>query len=338
MQSDRSGTADVYISFESEGENKYRIRTEHLAQIGEQLRGRRQFPLLSVALSVLAAVVTTLVTSAFQYVSWTNSVRLQDATDSWNKASVTYDSAAAAISKRHYATLLFIPTVRTLVQLNDPNFRLASAATDGKAISSSAVEPPSNSLAPVSLTTLRQQLLKHRFDGYYVQLKEWNDAYDRTSSEIEHHLDRPIMRHAGQRVHTRRSYWHKFENDLDCNETMTDELSRLELNKHSLKIQFTAIQFCFIRLSRNVSNAANSPRFDEAANKQLDQDLRRIYAWGNQFRCYAQRRVDYYRRQQKWAILSHETLWRRLFRTQQYDAERHFDVTVTRCDGEYRIS
>jgi hypothetical protein len=337
MQSGRSGTTDLHIAIESEGGNKYRIRSDHLGQIGEQLRGRRQFPWLSIALSVIAAVITTLVTGVFQYVSWANSVSLQDATDSWNKASATYESAAAAISRRHYATLLFIPTVRELVRSSGQVYRVTAPATDGKASAMNAVDAPNGGHA-VSLTTLQQQLLRHRYEGYYAQLKDWNDFYDRTSSEIEHHLDRPIMRHARQSVRTRSSYWHKFEKDLDCSKTMTDELARLELNKHSLKVQFTAIQFCFIRLSKSASDIARTQRLDELANKQIDRDLDRIYAWGTQFRCYAQRRVDYYRRQQKWAIVSHQTLWRRLFRTQKYDAERSFEVTATRCDGEYRIS
>ena len=108
---------DVSVRIEQEGTNKFRIQSDQLEQIGAQLRGRREFSIFqSIILPLIVSVATIVLSSAFQYVSWFNSVGLKDATDVADKAARTYETSAAAIGTRHYATVVFLPSLRDLVQ------------------------------------------------------------------------------------------------------------------------------------------------------------------------------------------------------------------------------
>ena len=101
---------------EQEGTNKFTIQSDQLEQIGAQLRGRREFSIFqSIILPLIVSVATIVLSSAFQYVSWFNSVGLKDATDVADKAARTYETSAAAIGTRHYATVVFLPSLKDLV-------------------------------------------------------------------------------------------------------------------------------------------------------------------------------------------------------------------------------
>ena len=107
---------EVSLYVEQEGTNKFKIQSGQLEQIGAQLRGRREFSIFqSIILPLIVSVATIVLSSAFQYVSWFNSVGLKDATDVADKAERTYETSAAAIGRRHYATLVFLPSLRDLV-------------------------------------------------------------------------------------------------------------------------------------------------------------------------------------------------------------------------------
>src|SRR3954452_699679 len=108
---------DVSVRIEQEGANSFRIQSDQLEQIGAQLRGRREFSIFqSIILPLIVSVATIILSSAFQYVSWFNSVGLKDATDVADKAARTYETSAAAIGTRHYATVVSLPSLKHLVQ------------------------------------------------------------------------------------------------------------------------------------------------------------------------------------------------------------------------------
>ena len=107
---------DVSVRIEQEGANSFRIQSDQLEQIGAQLRGRREFSIFqSIILPLIVSVATIVLSSAFQYVSWFNSVGVKDATDVADKAARTYETSAAAIGTRHYATVVFLPSLKHLV-------------------------------------------------------------------------------------------------------------------------------------------------------------------------------------------------------------------------------
>jgi len=112
----------AYVHIEREGESRYRILSSSLEHIGEQLRGKRRFSIFnSIILPVIVTIVTVLVTGSFQYISWQNTIKLQQATD---RASATYDNASGEIEKRYYATLLFQVSVRNFANQKTEDKRL----------------------------------------------------------------------------------------------------------------------------------------------------------------------------------------------------------------------
>lgn len=122
---------DVSVRIEQEAANKFTIQSDQLEQIGAQLRGRREFSIFqSIILPLIVSVATIVLSSAFQYVSWFNSVGLKDATDVADKAARTYETSAAAIGTRHYAMLVFLPSLRDLVQAKAEFEQSARARAD----------------------------------------------------------------------------------------------------------------------------------------------------------------------------------------------------------------
>src|SRR3954471_11232244 len=108
---------DVSVRIEQEAANSFRIQSDQLEQIGAQLRGRREFSIFqSIILPLIVSVATIVLSSAFQYVSWFNSVGVKDATDVADKAARTYETSAAAVGTRHYATVVFLPSLKYLVE------------------------------------------------------------------------------------------------------------------------------------------------------------------------------------------------------------------------------
>src|SRR6188472_110880 len=123
---------EVSLYVEQEGTNKFKIQSGQLEQIGAQLRGRREFSIFqSIILPLIVSVATIVLSSAFQYVSWFNSVGLKDATDVADKAERTYETSAAAIGRRHYATFVFLPSLRDLVLAKANAVQSARAQANG---------------------------------------------------------------------------------------------------------------------------------------------------------------------------------------------------------------
>jgi hypothetical protein len=57
---------------------------------------------------------------------------------------------------------------------------------------------------------------------------------------------------------------------------------------------------------------------------------------GNEFRCHALRRIDYYNQQKERSILSPFLFWRRLTSVQQHQALEHIKTTADRCQPSKR--
>jgi hypothetical protein len=120
---------EVSVYIEPAGANKFKIQSDQLEQIGAQLRGRHEFSIFnSIILPLIVSVVTVLITSGLQFVSWFNDVRVKEAADVADKAARSYEHAAAAIGTRHYAMLVFLPSLRDLVHAKaNANAALAQA-------------------------------------------------------------------------------------------------------------------------------------------------------------------------------------------------------------------
>ena len=90
---------EVSLYVEQEGTNKFKIQSNQLEQIGAQLRGPREFSIFqSIILPLIVTVATLIFTSLFQYVSWYNSVNLQNATDVAANAERAYEKSATEMA------------------------------------------------------------------------------------------------------------------------------------------------------------------------------------------------------------------------------------------------
>ena len=377
---------DVAVRIEQEGTNKFRIQSDQLEQIGAQLRGRREFSIFqSIILPLIVSVATIVLSSAFQYVSWFNSVGVKDATDVADKAARTYETSAAAIGTRHYATVVFLPSLKHFVQAKadaEQNARARAASLLG-ARAQAAVVPGASGQGkgakdkdPVSAETNAKRspeadrallnavtqsaddkkdndislhksaldIKQKRFASYYEQLKLWNENYDHLLSEIEYALDRPVFGQADRRNEDFRIYRAKIK-EIDClNYSFSQELEKLHLNAHSLKLRFAVIHNCFMIINNALNKQMNEaisktlPSFDEPTESQIADKLNALLAMSNEFRCYAHQRIDYYNAQKERAIFSATYVWRWLNDATTTAALKHFDDTAGKCNPQKRVA
>ena len=98
---------------------------------------------------------------------------------------------------------------------------------------------------------------------------------------------------------------------MDCLNSPSEELEKLHLNAHSLKLRFAAIHNCFmeinVALDKQMTEAISKPlpTFDEPTESQIRTNSMRFWRCQNEFRCYAHRRIDYYNAQKGAGDLQH---------------------------------
>jgi hypothetical protein len=374
---------DVSVRIEQEGTNKFTIQSDQLEQIGAQLRGRREFSIFqSIILPLIVSVATIVLSSAFQYVSWFNSVGVKDATDVADKAARTYETSAAAIGTRHYATVVFLPSLKHLVLAKadaELSTRARAASLDARAqaivapsagdkrtkdkdlagtLANAKRSPEADRMLLTAVTqsaedkkdneiSLHKSALdtkQKRFASYYEQLKLWNENYDHLLSEIEYALDRPVFGQADRKNEDFRIYRAKIR-EIDClNYSFSEELEKLHLNGHSLKLRFAVIHNCFMIINNALNKQMNEaisktlPSFDEPTESQIADKLNALLAMSNEFRCYAHQRIDYYNAQKERAIFSATYVWRWLNDATTTAALKHFDDTASKCSLQKRAA
>jgi len=365
--------ASVYI--EQDGPNKFKIQSDQLEQIGAQLRGPQHFSIFnSIILPIIVTVATLFFTSLFQYVSWYNSVNLQDATDVASNAERAYEKAAAAIGTRRYAMFVFLPSLRDLVKAKArveaaARVRVEAAAkasdqtagnpsdenrkhdtessqpkkTDAKfedrklteAYAMTIVRPEGIDDSEISLHKHVLDVQKKRFASYYKQLKLWNENYDHLLTEIDYALDKPVFRRVGRQ--SERVSYAKFS-QINCANSLAEELAGLQLNPNSLKLRFAGINKCFMDASKaldkqlTIAMSVTEPDFDEASESQIRGNLDSLLSKANAFRCYALRRIDYYKAQKELSILSISYAWRWQTNASEQDAKKHLEDPAKSCD------
>ena len=158
----QQSSPDVHLTIEQDGEQRVRIQSAQLREIGEQLRGPRSFSIFnSLVLPALVALLTTILTSGFQYVSWRNSVLLQNANDVVTRATEAYEAATEMIGKRRYSTLLFVPAMRDIISANTPALADANeSAKPAEPKQPGVNEPGISRRQPFRLETQLRELLR----------------------------------------------------------------------------------------------------------------------------------------------------------------------------------
>lgn len=348
---------EAYVYVEQEEASKFKIRSDQLEQIGAQLRGRRQFSIFnSIILPIIIAVATVFISSLFQYVSWLNSVKLQNATDVTANAERAYEKAAAAIGIRQYATIVFLPSLKELVKDAKATIEASTKANieaNAKTRGKNRTEAKTSALNAFASVPLEIPLLKsdldnkqQRFTSYYQQLKFWNENYDRLLTDIDYDLDRPVFGQAKRQVEKASFGWLRH---IDCSKSLTQELQRLAVNPGSLKLRFAGINKCFMDTHEVLDEQLSAARsalshlgdddtklnirdFGEQTESQIKRNLRSLHDKANAFRCYALRRIEYYRAQKELNILSISYARRWLNGAFQEEATTHFEDAAKNCD------
>jgi len=346
---------DVSVYIEQAGTNKFKIQSDQLEQIGTQLRGRPKFSIFqSIILPLIVSVATIIFSSAFQYVSWFNSVGVKYTTDVADKAAHAYETAAAAIGARHYAMFVFLPSLRDLIHAKAKTVSSAVALTteikDGgtnvkkrkPAAARSRLGPTVQSVGvakddEISLHKYHLDIKQKRFASYYKQLKLWNENYDRLLSDIEYALDRPVFEQAKSNENFQVTW--ATTDQIDCLNSVTEELQKLRLNPDSLKFRFAGINACFMKVSRALNRELTEaiskplPTFSESTESQIKKQYDALLDMANEFRCYAHQRIDYYNSQKELAIFSLTYVWRSLTDATKTGALKHFEDSTKRCNG-----
>jgi hypothetical protein len=219
--------------------------------------------------TLIALAATTLVTtgvgSLFQYVSWLNSARLEDANSHAKRSSELYEKVAQSIGKRHYSTYLYLAAVRDIV--NTP-------ANDG------------------DLTKFYLNLNHHRLDQFYREIQSWNENYDKLLTSVDFVFDGPFG--VAELVENAKLA------KISCDQKIVDQFGPQRLNYNSLKIQLAAINHCFVEsitefgVERDKALRDATYRIDEAKKEKANIAINNVASMANEFRCHALFRVQYF--------------------------------------------
>jgi hypothetical protein len=311
-----SSTSDITVDIDrgSGGRSQIRIGSDQLKRAAAVLRGESKVSLRALIPSLVASAATvflaTVIGSAFQYVSWLNSVRVQAATDTATAATAVYQEAAAEIGQRHYATLTFIPAVTDLINRKD---------SSESGLSKSAFD-----------------LDRQRFTLYYQMLTNWNGRYDRLITGVDYSLDRPIFRQADMGASIKVVSSTELQK-VDCRQSLTEQVTKMGHDSHSLKAQFAVIAHCLGAIHGGFSDAKDKAILEGAATigrqveAKYNHDLEEIQSMANVFRCYALQRIQFYNAEKEFAIINWRSVVGRIANPKTKRATDHLKLADIRC-------
>jgi hypothetical protein len=311
-----STRADVSIVIQAQNGARFTVAstTDQLQQIGELLRGKpkgfdRRTVLTSIAVTIGTLFLSSLIGGAFQYASWLNSIRLQNATDHAAKAAAVYEKAIAAIGTRRFATISYLQAAQNIVDKKE-----GAAGNLSKAL----VDQDQRDMA-----------------GYSDALKAWNTGYDQMLTDIDYALDQPAFLAAG--VSTRNLISAKQTEKVDCAFSLNEQMDKAGMDRRSLKGQFAVIALCFGRATPEVDQLRTKSLTDhevtisDQVKSTAENRLEAISSMSNVFRCYAQQRLTYYYGLKERAILSPAAILRDVLNRQSQIASEHFTAADQRC-------
>ncbi len=224
------------------------------------------FTTLTTLIALAATtVVTTSVGSLFQYVSWLNSARLEDASSHAKRASELYENIAESIGKRYYSTYLYLAAVRDIV--NTPT-------------------------GEGDLIKFYLKLNHQRLDQFYSELQSWNESYDKLLTSVDFVFDGPFG--VAERVENAKLA------KISCDQKIVDQFGPQQLNYNSLKIQLAAINHCFVESTTEFSAEREKALLDatyrigETTKQKANIAINNVAAMANEFRCHALYRVQYF--------------------------------------------
>jgi hypothetical protein len=308
---------EIALHVDMDGTSRFRIAgaARELEQIGSLLRGRSTFSVMnSIIIPAMASILTALVISLFQYVSWLNSVRVQDARNTASSAEVTYKDAMKQLGQRGYESQYVADFMQELL-----------SGGDWKA----------NGLLE-SIYTFDQL----RIATYYKAISDWNYAYDRMISDIAYKLDRPIFAQAfGQAGldDAIKPISNTQTQSVDCSKPLAEQVAKIGYDKRSLKAQFAVIAQCYRAINARIDDLRDKALFDKNAKiedksiKEIRANLSDASTMANVFRCEFQHRLEFYNSEVEFGILSPATIYRLMTNGRAKRAMNHFESTDDDC-------
>jgi hypothetical protein len=273
----------------------YRLFTDpdRLEQIGALLRGKPEFSFFySIGLPILVTVATIVVSSGIQYLSWLNSIRLQDATAQASRAATMYDKAATTIGAISYSTFLAIVATPDLVNRKTP---------------------PTSDIGKFNASLDAQRLT-----AYYDQLTRWSEGYDELLTGVDFALDRPLLRLVGE-IPDRNLISSTSLNKVDCTQSMPKQMVSIGLKPHALKDQLAVISHCLSKLIATLDGETMNALANDALTLDPKAKTDAESAWGdlntmaNVFRCNAQRRLEFLQSEKQYAVVTPMTVVRYIY-------------------------
>jgi hypothetical protein len=321
---------DALVSVEKDGADRLKIRSDQFEQTGQK---RRSFSVFSsIMLPIIVSAATAFFTGPFQYIGFTNELRLREATETAARAMAVSEKVSAAINQRKYATYVFISSLQNLVL--EKNEKLDPE----QSLLKPTLRTPAN-----NLSALASELGKERFKTYYEKLKVWNEGIDQLVTDFDYALDRPIFIHAQLGTPGTHEgvgeYWQRM-NNIDCLSSLPEELEKRGFDAKRLKMRLVGISYCFTQLhallGRKREADGTDLSWDRTFNNELYNRLDYIDYMGNELRCYALQRVEYYNGLKERSIISPWSLWAKLMNEQKANALRHLEDAAKYCDPAKR--
>lgn len=299
---------EVEIVVEDQKGERFRVRgsTSQIEHLGELLRGKSKNVNIRTVLASVAATLGTILFTAtigatFQYVSWLDTVRQQNATDRAMKAAETYEKAAAAIISRSYKSTVYLSAIQ---EGNDKSKKQTAVKGDDDDKQKASV-------------------------AYADEIGNWNEGYDNLLTNIDYSLDRPILRFA--EIPVRNPVSSKQTNRIDCTNSLDEQMDAVGMDHRSLKGQFAVINFCFVHASSQFEALRTGAVLDQKTKANPRILLSAMDSMFNEFRCYALRRTEFYYGLKELAILSPGSVYRHFFHKPKQMAQEEFTDADQQC-------
>jgi hypothetical protein len=90
-------------------------------------------------------------------------------------------------------------------------------------------------------------------------LTNWNGRYDRLITDVDYSLDRPMSRQAGM-ASSVRVVSSAATNKVDCKQSLTEQVTKIGLDPHSLKAHFAVIARCLGNIHTGFSSEKDKAR------------------------------------------------------------------------------
>ena len=297
---------EVALIIKRAGDAEFRITGNpgEIGQIGDLLRGKSSFSWFnSVILPAGVTILTIVAGLCFQYIGWVNDVRIQATKDIVAKAEGVYSKATNAMDQFYYRTFVVVSAVQDLA------IRKANAEN--------------------SLTSTLIKLDNDRVEAYYSALGSWSIGYSQSLSDIEYAFDRPIffqvkLPQDQLNRELKPVSWTQAQH-ADCTKSLVEQVRKLGYSSYNLKAQFAVISACYAaitgeyglikqkliageELTLPVYNGEGSLIDKTALPDDIDKKLDNASTMTNVFRCYAEGRLHFYKRENDYAILSPQHL------------------------------